>query len=107
MARTMSYTRKEGLGPPIGDPDPSTEVADTHGGRWRPSNPFTEVASVLCGCRRPRWRGRGRRLEAPTPNRSRTFDLESLVGLGLGPPIGDPNPSTEVASVLCGCRRPR
>ncbi|OWM73536.1 hypothetical protein CDL15_Pgr026635 [Punica granatum] len=44
-----------GSGPPIGDPDTSTEVAD-----------------VLCGHRRPRWRGRGRQLPASTPNRPRT-----------------------------------
>ncbi|PKI43001.1 hypothetical protein CRG98_036608 [Punica granatum] len=39
-----------GFGPPIGDPNPSTEVAGTHR-----------------GCRRLRWRDRGRRLAAPTP----------------------------------------
>ncbi|PKI66810.1 hypothetical protein CRG98_012816, partial [Punica granatum] len=39
------------LGPPIGDPDPSTEGAD-----------------VLYGCQRPRWRGQGRRLATPTPS---------------------------------------
>ncbi|PKI79307.1 hypothetical protein CRG98_000321 [Punica granatum] len=37
-------------GSTIGDPDPSTEVTDN-----------------LCGHRRPRWRGRGRRLAVPTP----------------------------------------
>ncbi|PKI51229.1 hypothetical protein CRG98_028377 [Punica granatum] len=92
----------------MGYPDPSTEVAGTHEGR-----------------RRSWWRGRGHRLVAPTPNRLGTFeskgrqlaapnsirlgtsDLESLVDSGLGPPIGDPNRSSEVAGVLRGCRRPR
>ncbi|PKI77421.1 hypothetical protein CRG98_002194 [Punica granatum] len=41
---------QEGLGPPISHPDPSTEVT-----------------SVLCRRRRPRWRDRGRRLAAPNP----------------------------------------
>ncbi|PKI72446.1 hypothetical protein CRG98_007192 [Punica granatum] len=41
---------REGSGPPIGNPDPSTEVADAHKGR-----------------RRPLWRSRGCRLEAPNP----------------------------------------
>ncbi|PKI38485.1 hypothetical protein CRG98_041122 [Punica granatum] len=47
-----------GFEPPIDDPDPSTEVASTYRGRWR-----------------PRWKGRGRRLAARTPNRPRTFVL--------------------------------
>ncbi|PKI45891.1 hypothetical protein CRG98_033690 [Punica granatum] len=46
-----------GLGPPIGDPNPFTEVVGTHAGR-----------------RRPQWRGRGRRLVAPTSNQRRTPD---------------------------------
>ncbi|PKI45479.1 hypothetical protein CRG98_034134 [Punica granatum] len=74
-----------GLGPPISDPDPSIEVAD-----------------VLCGYRRPRWRGQGHRLVAPTPNLSGTSHLKSSVYSRLGPPIGDPEPSTEIAGILRG-----
>ncbi|PKI72711.1 hypothetical protein CRG98_006890 [Punica granatum] len=79
-----------GLGPSINDLDP-----------------FTKVVSTNRGCQRPRWRGRGSRLAAPTLNLSKTSDSESSVDLGLGPPIGDPDPSSEVTSVLRGYRRPR
>ncbi|PKI66171.1 hypothetical protein CRG98_013424 [Punica granatum] len=47
--RTPASSVDSGLGPPIGDPNPSTEVA-----------------GVLCGCWCPRWRVQGRRLVAPT-----------------------------------------
>ncbi|PKI71138.1 hypothetical protein CRG98_008436 [Punica granatum] len=43
---------------------------------------------------------RGRRHPQRTPT-------ASPVDSGSGPPIGDPDPSTEVVGVLCGCRRPR
>ncbi|PKI45213.1 hypothetical protein CRG98_034391 [Punica granatum] len=79
-----------GLGPPIGDLDLSTKVVGTHGAR-----------------RRTRWKGRGHRLAASTPNLSRTPSRRSLVYLGLRPLIGDPDPSIEVAGVLCGYQRPR
>ncbi|PKI42614.1 hypothetical protein CRG98_036996 [Punica granatum] len=49
-----------------------------HRGRQRPlwvsaldgpdPDPSTEVAGVLCGCRRSRWRGRDCRLAAPIPS---------------------------------------
>ncbi|PKI66565.1 hypothetical protein CRG98_013049 [Punica granatum] len=48
-----------GVGSPINDPDPSTEVADPHG-----------------GSRQPRWRGRGRRLAASTSPSLSIFFLE-------------------------------
>ncbi|PKI39198.1 hypothetical protein CRG98_040404 [Punica granatum] len=51
-----------GLGPPIGDPNPSTEVA-----------------GVFRGYRLPWWRGRGRELAAPTPNLPGTSDSKCLV----------------------------
>ncbi|PKI45315.1 hypothetical protein CRG98_034276 [Punica granatum] len=79
-----------GLGPPIGDPDLSTEVV-----------------RVLRGYRLPRWRGRGRRLAAQTLNLPGTSYSESPVDSGLGPPIGDPDLSTEVVRVLRGYRLPR
>ncbi|PKI41206.1 hypothetical protein CRG98_038394 [Punica granatum] len=44
---------------------------------------------------------------APIPNRPGTFDSKSLVDSGLRPPTGDLDPSTEVAGVLYGYRRPR
>ncbi|PKI48385.1 hypothetical protein CRG98_031238, partial [Punica granatum] len=75
------------LGQPIGDPDPSTEIA-----------------RVLHGYQNPRRRGRSRRLAAPTPNRPGTSDLKSLVNSVLGPLIGYPDPSTEVAGFICGYR---
>ncbi|OWM63437.1 hypothetical protein CDL15_Pgr022182 [Punica granatum] len=71
----------------VGDPDPSIEVTD-----------------VLCGYQGSRFRGRDRRLAALTPNRSGTSDLESPINLGLGPPISDPDSSTEVVGILCGYR---
>ncbi|OWM65531.1 hypothetical protein CDL15_Pgr023801 [Punica granatum] len=51
--RTLSRRSSvdSGLRQPIGDPDPSTEVVGTHGGR-----------------RRPQLRGGGRRLATPTLN---------------------------------------
>ncbi|PKI65273.1 hypothetical protein CRG98_014311 [Punica granatum] len=86
---------KEGSGPPIGDPNPFTEVAGTHRGRWR-----------------PQWRGQGRRLAVLTQNRLRTPSRKSPIDLGLGSPIRDPNPdpdpdldldpSTEVAGTHGG-----
>ncbi|PKI71891.1 hypothetical protein CRG98_007750 [Punica granatum] len=79
-----------GLGSPIGNPDPSIEVV-----------------GVLCECRRPWWRGQGRRLAAPTPNLPETSDSESPVDSGLGLPIGDSDPSIEAAGVLCGYGRPQ
>ncbi|PKI34800.1 hypothetical protein CRG98_044817 [Punica granatum] len=86
----------EGSGPPSDNPNPSTVVAGTHGRR-----------------RRPRCRGQGCRLVAPTPNRLGTSDwrgrghrLESSIDSRLGPPSGDPDPSTEVASTHSGRQRP-
>ncbi|PKI45700.1 hypothetical protein CRG98_034016 [Punica granatum] len=40
----------------------------TEGLGWPINDPSIEVASVLRGYRRPRWRGKGRRLAAPAPN---------------------------------------
>ncbi|PKI65287.1 hypothetical protein CRG98_014325 [Punica granatum] len=132
---------QSGSGPPIGDLDPSTEVVGTHRGRrrsrWRGrgrrlaaptqnqsrisnrrfsidsrlGSPNSDLdpdpAGTHGGRRPPRWRGRGCRLAALTPNLPRTSDSESSVGSGLGPPIGDPDSSTEVAGVLRGYRQPR
>ncbi|PKI49456.1 hypothetical protein CRG98_030148 [Punica granatum] len=56
---------------------------------------------------RPRWSGRGCRLAAPTTNRSGSFELESQVHSRSGPPIGDPDTSTEVVGAHRGHRRPR
>ncbi|PKI76117.1 hypothetical protein CRG98_003478 [Punica granatum] len=59
----------------MGNPDPATEVACTHG-----------------ECLRPwRW-GRGRRLAAPAPESTKILSLRSWSIRGLGPPIGDPDP---------------
>ncbi|PKI75251.1 hypothetical protein CRG98_004291 [Punica granatum] len=81
--------------PPIGDPNPSTEVANTHRGHQR-----------------PRWRGRGGRLAAPTPDQPRTPSRRFPVDSGLGPPIDDLDPSTEIVGPLrfgvgAANRRPR
>ncbi|PKI48324.1 hypothetical protein CRG98_031272 [Punica granatum] len=77
-------------GAPTGDLGGGVRVAGTHGGR-----------------RRPRWRGQGRRLATPIPNLSRTPSRRSPFDSGLGPPINDPDPSTEVIGVLCRYLRPR
>ncbi|PKI45929.1 hypothetical protein CRG98_033728 [Punica granatum] len=61
--------------------------------------------SEVPGCRYS-WRtlvtsveGLGSLIDSPIPNRPRTSSRKSPVDSGLGPPIGDPYPSTEVASV--------
>ncbi|OWM80642.1 hypothetical protein CDL15_Pgr006672 [Punica granatum] len=46
-----------------------------------------------------RFGGLGSLIDSPIPNRPRTSSRKSPVDSGLGPPIGDPYPSTEVASV--------
>ncbi|PKI52654.1 hypothetical protein CRG98_026994 [Punica granatum] len=80
----------EGLGPSVGDPNPTTEVTCTH-----------------IGCRRPwRW-GQGRRLEALAPESIGISNSRSRSIRGLRPPIGDLNPTLKVFGVLCGCRQPR
>ncbi|OWM79638.1 hypothetical protein CDL15_Pgr023050 [Punica granatum] len=61
-----SATSVEGSGLPIGGPDPSRSIRGSGLPIGNP-NSSTEVGGVLCGCRRPRWRGRGCRLVAPTP----------------------------------------
>ncbi|PKI58914.1 hypothetical protein CRG98_020660 [Punica granatum] len=86
----MKNRTGRGSEPPTGNPDPSTKGAD-----------------VLCGCRRPQWRGRGRRLAGSDPKSTGDFDSGSPVDSGSGPPIGDPDSSTEVADVLYGCQRPQ
>ncbi|OWM86357.1 hypothetical protein CDL15_Pgr010699 [Punica granatum] len=76
------YFIQEGSGPPIGNPDPSTEVSGAHRGR-----------------RRPRWRGRGRRLAAPNPELN--GDKSEVPGrFGVRAANRRPRPSTEVAGVL-------
>ncbi|PKI69084.1 hypothetical protein CRG98_010553 [Punica granatum] len=97
-------TLVEGLGSSIDGPKPKS-TGDLQLGVLARFG--VEVAGIPRGYRRPRWRGRGRRLVAPIPNRPGTSNSESLVDLGLGPPIGDPDPSTEVTSILCEYRRPR
>ncbi|PKI74001.1 hypothetical protein CRG98_005618 [Punica granatum] len=53
-----------------------------------------------------RLRGSGLPIGDTDPESTRDFDSGSLVDSGLGLPISDPNPSTEVAGDLYGCRRP-
>ncbi|PKI53157.1 hypothetical protein CRG98_026462 [Punica granatum] len=65
-------------------------------GRWRP--PWVPATSV---------EGSESLMAVPTPNRPKTSDLESPVDSGLGPPIGDLNPSTEIIVVACRYRRPQ
>ncbi|OWM84485.1 hypothetical protein CDL15_Pgr000925 [Punica granatum] len=73
----MSATSVEGLRSPIGGPDPestgdpeSKSLVDLPESGPPISDPdlSTEVTNVLCGCRRPQWRVRSRRLVAPTPS---------------------------------------
>ncbi|PKI79491.1 hypothetical protein CRG98_000122 [Punica granatum] len=77
--------RERGIGA-AGDPDPS---------------PSTEVAGTHRGLRRPRWRGRGSRLEASTLNRlgipSQRFSVDS--GLGRQSAIPTPPPRSPASSV--------
>ncbi|PKI47536.1 hypothetical protein CRG98_032126 [Punica granatum] len=73
-----------GLGPPIGDPDPSIEVA-----------------SVLRGYRRPQWRGRGCQLAALARKSIRNFESESPVDWGVGAANWHPEPLDQ------GCRYPQ
>ncbi|PKI44984.1 hypothetical protein CRG98_034623 [Punica granatum] len=68
---------------------------------------ITEVADTHRGHRRPRLRGWGRQLAALIPNPSRTPSRRSPIDSGLGPLIGDLDPSIEVAGILHGYRRPR
>ncbi|PKI42490.1 hypothetical protein CRG98_037079 [Punica granatum] len=116
---------KEGSRPLIGDPDPSTKVAGTHRGYWRPR--WRSGGGRLAAQPRIDWgfqvegprsvldwgrqslisvEGSGSSIGGPNSNRSRTSDLVSPVDSGLEPPIGDPDPSTKVAGVLRGHRRP-
>ncbi|PKI74332.1 hypothetical protein CRG98_005212 [Punica granatum] len=67
-----------GSSTPIGDPDPSIEGT-----------------GVLCGCRRPRWRGRGLRLAAPTPSLS----PRSIRGRGRQSANPTPLPRASASSV--------
>ncbi|PKI39869.1 hypothetical protein CRG98_039744 [Punica granatum] len=73
--REGKRVKEWGLGPPAEDPNPTTEVADTHKGCWKPRgwgrdhqlvvlapeppiddlDPTSMVASILCGCRQLRW----------------------------------------------------
>ncbi|PKI78832.1 hypothetical protein CRG98_000792 [Punica granatum] len=77
-------------GPSIGDLNPTAEVACTHR-----------------GCQRLwRW-GRSRRLVASAPKSTRISNSGSRLIRGLGPPIGDPDPTLEVSGVLCGCQQPQ
>ncbi|PKI54133.1 hypothetical protein CRG98_025465 [Punica granatum] len=77
---------------PIGGPEPRIDQGQVGGSRLiRGSgppisdlDPSTEVASVLCGCRQPRWRDWGRRLEARIPNRRGTSDRSSASSVGAG-----------------------
>ncbi|PKI43789.1 hypothetical protein CRG98_035800 [Punica granatum] len=64
----------------------------------------TEVACILRGYRRPRWRGRSCRLAALTLELTGDSELEFPFDLRV---IGDPNPSIEVASVLRGYCKPQ
>ncbi|PKI48062.1 hypothetical protein CRG98_031579 [Punica granatum] len=67
-SRTLTWTPQsiQGLGPPISDPDPSTEVAGTHGGCWL-----------------PRWKGRGCQLAAPTRKSIGNSELEPPINLRI------------------------
>ncbi|PKI33882.1 hypothetical protein CRG98_045712 [Punica granatum] len=58
---------KEGLGLPIGDPDPSTEVA-----------------GILRGYRRTRRKGQGHRLTPPAPESTRGSESEFPIDLRAG-----------------------
>ncbi|PKI45397.1 hypothetical protein CRG98_034202 [Punica granatum] len=122
----------EWLGPPINNPDPSTKIVDTRGGRRRPrsaaptpnrprtSEPVpTEDVGDLCGRvgvpgrfrvwatnRRPQPLHRCRQY----PQRTLATSVEgsgSPIYSGLGPPIGNLDPSIEVTGVLCGYQRSR
>ncbi|PKI74318.1 hypothetical protein CRG98_005294 [Punica granatum] len=61
----MKNRRGRGSGSPIGGLDLESTGDPTPIGDL---DHYTEGADVLCGCQRPRWRVRGRRLAAPTPS---------------------------------------
>ncbi|PKI38800.1 hypothetical protein CRG98_040813, partial [Punica granatum] len=78
-----SETSVEGSRWAIGDPDPSQSIQGS-GSPISDPDSSTEVGGVLCGSRRPRWRGQGGRLATPTlPNRFRVRGRQSAT---LTPP---------------------
>ncbi|PKI64098.1 hypothetical protein CRG98_015542 [Punica granatum] len=93
--------RKEGSGLPIGSPNPESTwnlrlnpVDSRLGSSISDPDLSTEVASGLCGYQRPRWRGQGRRLAAPTPPlRSPTSSVGTGdLGRGVGVTDWQPRP---------------
>ncbi|PKI75698.1 hypothetical protein CRG98_003958 [Punica granatum] len=89
MDSEIKNRKGRGSGLPIGDPEPSTEGVGTHRGH-----------------RRPRWRGRGRRLVIPTPNLPRTPSLSPRLIQGWGrqsatrtPPPRAPTPTKNIGTL--------
>ncbi|PKI53664.1 hypothetical protein CRG98_025905 [Punica granatum] len=78
--------KEKGLGPLVGDPDPTIKVADTHRGRQKPRG----------------W-GWGRRLVALAPESTGISSSRSLFIRGRKPPICDPDPTSTVSGILYGC----
>ncbi|PKI58801.1 hypothetical protein CRG98_020791 [Punica granatum] len=68
---------KKGLGPPVGDPDPTTKIGDTHKGR-----------------RKPRGWGQGRQLVALVPESIGISSSRSRSIRGRGPSICGPDPTS-------------
>ncbi|PKI62757.1 hypothetical protein CRG98_016856 [Punica granatum] len=46
------------------------------------------------------------RIGGPTPELIGISNSRSRSTRGLGPPIGDSDPTLEVSDVVCGCRQP-
>ncbi|PKI56174.1 hypothetical protein CRG98_023442 [Punica granatum] len=46
-------------------------------------------------------------ISGPCPESKGISNSRSQSIRGLGPPIGDPDPTLEVSGILCGCRQPR
>ncbi|PKI78961.1 hypothetical protein CRG98_000602 [Punica granatum] len=90
FANPGSKKRGRSSRPPIGDPDPTTEVTDTRR-----------------GCQKPRWWGRGHRLVALALESIGISSSRSRSIQGQGPPISDLDPTSMVAGILCGCMRHR
>ncbi|PKI61810.1 hypothetical protein CRG98_017787 [Punica granatum] len=111
-----------GSGPPIGDPDPSIEDTGTNEERWRArwrGRGHRLVAPTPKGRFRSIHRGPGTQedagdlveglgslIDGPNPE-SIGDSRRSPVDARLGPPINDPDPSIEVASVFCRYWQPR
>ncbi|OWM77296.1 hypothetical protein CDL15_Pgr028933 [Punica granatum] len=110
---TTKIERREGVEPPIGDPEPSTEApiptedagdlgggvrgSSVDSGSGSPRAPIpTEDAGALGG-------------GDPDPKLTRDFNSGFSIDSGLELPIGDldPDPSTEVVDVLYGGQRSR